>query len=146
MSSILFSSELQPEPVLRLAVQITALVTAALGLAVIISVPVGVGWRGAACVLWLLFCRHELTIIRRAYARFERIRVDCSGAVELFTFGGQRHTAVLLPGSVLLPRCGWLRFELENGCKFGELVRGDSSNNKQWRRLQVIWRHLGATA
>jgi hypothetical protein len=132
--------------VLRLVVQLTALVAAILGLGVIMSMPIGGGWRGITCLLWLLFCRHELKLIRGAYARFERIRIECSGAVELFTFDGQRHAAAILPGSVLLPRCAWLRFELEDGCKFGELLRGDSSKNKQWRHLQVIWRHLGAAA
>jgi len=49
---------------------------------------------------------------------------------------------------VLLRKVGWIRlsFELPTGRKLilGELLRGDGRRGEDWRRLQVIWRHIGA--
>jgi len=47
-------------------------------------------------------------------------------------------------GSVVLWHFAWLRFRTENGRRHVELMRRKTAQNKDWRRLQVIWRHLGA--
>ena len=146
MSLTVFSSELKPEPAMRQVVQWFALVAVILGLIIIVSLPLAAVWRCSAGLLWSLFSWREWRQVRDAHARFERIRIDCNGAVELVDYWGERHNAAVVSGSVLLQGCGWLRFKLEDGGEFGELLRGDSRENEHWRRLQVIWRHLGTAA
>lgn len=145
MSSTAFSTELRPEPLLRIAVQLSGLITLSFGLLALLLMPVDSAWRIAASILWLFYCIQELRIIRAAYSQYFAMKIDAVGEVRLATRSGEYHAAVLLPGSVLLPGYAWLRFKTENGLVFGELVRGNSRESKHWRRLQVIWRHVGAT-
>jgi hypothetical protein len=146
VSSTAFSTELRPEPLLRIAVQLSGLTTLVFGLLALLLMPVGGVWRILASLSWLFFCMQELRIIRAAYSQYLAVNIDAVGEVRLVTRSGEYHAAVLLPGSVLLPSCAWLRFKTENGLVFGELMRGDSRESNDWRRLQVIWRHIGATS
>ena len=146
MSSTAFSTELRPEPLLRIAVQLSGLTTLFFGLLALILMPVGSVWRIPACLLWLFYGIQELRTIRAAYSQYFAVNIDAVGEVRLVARSGEHHAAVLLPGSVLLPSCAWLRFKTENGLVFGELMRGNSRESKDWRRLQVIWRHIGATS
>jgi len=57
---------------------------------------------------------------------------------------GNWHPARLLPGSMLLRRVGWIRWDDGCGRQYAELLRGRSRESDDWRRLQVIWRHIGA--
>jgi hypothetical protein len=54
----------------------------------------------------------------------------------------------MLSGGVLLSELGWIRLSvvLPDGRKLvlGEFVRGNARESADWRRLQVIWRHIGA--
>ena len=146
MSSTAFSTELRSEPLLRIAVQLSGLTTLSFGLLALLLMPVGSAWRIAASLFWLFYCIQELRIIRAAYSQYFAVNIDAVGEVRLVTRSGEYHAAVLLPGSVLLPSYAWLRFKTENGLVFGELMRGNSRESKHWRRLQVIWRHIGATS
>ncbi len=146
MSSTVFSTELRPEPRLRSAVQLSGLTALLLGLLALLLMPVGSVWRIAASLLWLVYCIQELRTIRAAYSQYFAVKLDATGEVRLVTCSGEYHAAVLLPGSVLLARYAWLRFKTENGLVFGELMRGNSRESAHWRRLQVIWRHIGATS
>ncbi len=101
-------------------------------------------FRLAGCVLWLIFSGRELLIIVRAYQRINRIRIDCSGHVGLRNSSGEWQAARLATGSVVLDRFAWLRIEACDGRRSVELLRGITRKNEEWRRLQVIWRHLGA--
>jgi len=144
VSSTAYSTDLRPDQRLRCAVQATGLVATILGLIVILSMPVGSSWRAGASVVWLLFGLRELRTIRHAYSRYCRFRIDTAGDVELETVSGEHHAGSLLPGSVVLPRLAWLRFAAADGLVFGEFLCGNAQENKQWRHLQVIWRHFGA--
>jgi hypothetical protein len=117
---------------------------AMLGFTVILTMPVGIAWRAGACLLWLILCFKELWVLRVAYSRYGLLKIDHSGAVELVSDSGEHHAAVLLPASVVLPGFAWLRLRSSDGLCFGEFLRGNSRKDKQWRHLQVIWRHLGA--
>ena len=131
---------------MRCAVQLTGVFAAVLGVIVILTAPIGIGWRTSASLLWLLLSVRELRVIRNAYSRYRSLRVNSVGDVELVTRSGDHQAAILLPGSVVLPGLAWLRFEAANGLRFGEFLRGNSRDDKQWRHLQVIWRHFGATS
>ena len=59
--------------------------------------------------------------------------------------GGEWRTASLLSGSLVLPGVAWLRISVGTGPAYGELLTGNPRKNEDWRRLLVIWRHIGAT-
>ena len=84
-----------------------------------------------------------MRVIADGYKRFGRIRVDFEGNLELLVGAVDWVPARLLSGSVVLEKYAWLFIKPRNGCRYAELVRGDSLENQAWRRLQVIWRHLG---
>ena len=150
MSSSTYSACLYPEPLLR-AVVLTAGVTAGLvGVAVItllpsISLPLGVSFRWAAAVGWLAYSLLGLWRLARAYRIVVSLAVAADRSVELGLRDGERLAARLEPGSLILPRLAWLRLETGCGLRYGELLRGNSRKNKDWRRLQVIRRHVGVT-
>lgn len=115
-----------------------------LGLAMILALPVAFLWRVAGALLWLLSATREIRVIANGYKRCQRMRIEYNGDMQVTMPDGCCLPATLLAGSVVLRKIAWLRFEAQNGQQFAELIRGRSPQNKDWRRLQVIWRHLGA--
>ena len=115
-----------------------------LGLITILSLSMDTLLRAAAMSLWGLVGSAELHFIASAQKRFLRIRIFSDGRCELLDHGGQWHSGKLKDACVVLPRQAWLQVQPDSGRCYRELVRGDARENKQWRRLQVIWRHLGA--
>lgn len=144
MSSPVYSTELRTEPLLRRIVLLTGLLFVITGLIVILMMPLAFGWRIAAGGSWVLFGLREVIIIRNAYAAYFRLRLDSAGKLELVITNGANKAATLLAGSVVLAGVAWLRIESADGLRCAELLRGNCRENKQWRRLQVIWRHFGA--
>ena len=131
---------------LRRVVLLSGLAAAIIGFVMIWTVTLSVSLRLGTSLIWLLLCARELHLLRRAYSLYRGLRIDSSGEVRLETEDGDFCTASILPGSVLLSQYGWLRFELPGGLKFAELLRADGAGDQQWRRLQVIWRHLGVAS
>jgi hypothetical protein len=114
------------------------------GLALLLAMPIAIHWRVVAAVLWLLLSALEIRAVARGFSLCQRLRIAHNGAIEVVLSDGGRLTATLSAGSIVLPRLAWLRFQADNGQHFAELLRGGSPQNKDWRHLQVIWRHLGA--
>lgn len=150
VSSSTYSACLYPEPLLR-AVVLAAAVTAGLaGIAVItllppILLPLGVSFRWVAAVVWLAYSLLELWRLVRAYRIVASLAVAADRSVELVGRDGERIAARLQPSSLILPRLAWLRLKTDCGLRYGELLCGNSRKNKDWRRLQVIRRHVGVT-
>lgn len=145
MSSSKFSTELTPDPRLRRVVIIAALTTLLLGLTTILTSSTNPLLRVVAAACWLAFSCRELLVISAAYKHCRRIRVSSGGAVEIVGQEGSWRAATLQSGSVVLSELAWLRIETDDGRKVVELLRGNCRKNKEWRRLQVIWRHLGGS-
>jgi len=143
VSSSTFLTELTPDPRLRLIVVLSGLVTTMLGLITIASLSSAVWLRLGAAVVWLSLSAWELLHIAKSYKHCRRIRLVADGSVAVQTPAGVWQQGRLRSGSVVLSGLAWLRIELANGDKIVELLRGNCRKNKQWRRLQVIWRHLG---
>ena len=139
-----YSTDLTPEPQLRQLVLIAGLATAGLGGGMILATPLPLLWRLLAAALWLGSSVHELVVLRRGQRGVERLRVLQGGSARLCAPDGCWFPATLAPGSVVLRRVAWLRFVADDGRKFAELLHRKSVQNESWRRLQVIWRHLGA--
>lgn len=114
------------------------------GAAVLLAMPVAWKWRLAACCLWILVSGRELSHIASGYKHYQGIRIDSNGDTALLTQDGERLPVQLLAGSIVLPSLAWLRFKDQRGRRRAELIACKCPENKAWRRLQVIWRHLGA--
>ena len=150
MSSSTYSACLYPEPLLRAVVLAAAVTAGFTGFVVItllppILLPLGISFRWAAAVGWLAYSLLELWRLAGAYRIVASLVVAADRSVELVLRDGERIAARLEPGSLILPQLAWLRLKTDCGLRYGELLRGNSRKNKDWRRLQVIRRHVGVT-
>lgn len=145
MSSGRFSAELHPDTQLRRIVLLSGAGFALLGVALIMTLPLHPAVLIAGSIGWLLCCARELVVACRGFANWHRVRISVGGEVLLLDAEGAWHPARLLSGSVLLRRVGWILFETSHGRRCAELVRGRCRESDDWRRLQVIWRHIGGT-
>jgi len=144
VSSSAFSAELIADVRLRWVVLLSGGTLAALGLLVIWLLPVHVSLRVTGAAAWAVASGIEQRRLWRAYSRYVGLRVCHDGAVYVRRRGGDWQTAWLLPGSLLLRRTAWIRIQSERGEVFAELLRGQCRRSANWRRLHVIWRHIGA--
>ena len=86
----------------------------------------------------------EFRRLQRGFAICRRIRIHSDGEAAVLNNDGEWLPGALQTGSVLLRRLGWLRIRGASGQVFLELIRGNARQSHDWRRLQVIWRHIGA--
>lgn len=145
MSSSAYSAEISPDPGLRLVVIVTALILSAVGAIVVATLPIQVWARVLGAVCWLALGGRELCKMRRGQALCRRIRINAEAELSLLDPDGNWQGGRLLPGSVVLRSIAWIRVAGADGQRFAELVRGGCRDSRDWRRLQVIWRHIGAT-
>ncbi|MGI9223744.1 MAG: hypothetical protein ACR2QX_04635 [Woeseiaceae bacterium] len=110
----------------------------------ILSMPAAFILRIVAAGLWLLIGGYDILRQRRAHTQYCGVRLDFEGRLELKIQGGDWVPARMLPGSIVLRHLGWIRIRDERGHVFAEPVRGHCRDSRDWRRLQVIWRHIGA--
>lgn len=129
---------------MRRAVIGAGLAAAAGGLVVIAGLPFGVHWRGLLMLAWALLLGRDLWRIAAGFSHCARIRVEPGGTLLVYDADECCSLATLQPGSIVLGRAAWLRFQDSDGRRHVELLRRKTVQNKDWRRLQVIWRHLGA--
>ena len=144
MSSRKYSTELQPDPRLRRIVLLYGISATAVGAALIVTLPIEWCWRAFGVLAWLFINIRQLLVIANGFKRCRRIRIEHNGAVTLQALDGCWFPATLLPGSVVLSKVAWLRFKADDGQQFVELICEKGARNEDWRRLQVIWRHIGA--
>ena len=143
MSSSAFLTELEPVPWLRWLVLISGSVMLLLGLLIIYLMAVNPAVRFMTASAWLPIGLLELRRIAHGYRNCERLRIFADGSAAIADATGTWCKASLRPGSVVLDRVAWLRIDAGQGRRFAELLVGNSRKNNAWRRLQVIWRHLG---
>ena len=143
MSSRTYSSELTPDPVLRGLLLVAAAMTMLLGLLMILCLPIDRFLSVGAAIIWCAITAIEIAAISIAHKRFSGIRVYADGSIELRARDGVWQAATTARGCIVLPKLAWFRVRPAKGPIYRELVRGDSRESEQWRRLQVIWRHLG---
>ena len=144
MSSTTFSAELHPDPHLRRLVLGSGLILGAVGLPLIASLGVGLHVRSILAVVWLTTFAWQWRRFRLAYGRNGILRVDADGGVRCRRCPGSWEPLRLLPGSVVTSGWAWLRLGDTDGPDYAELLRGDMRQSHDWRRFQVIWRHVGA--
>ena len=141
MSSRAYAADLRTSSSLRQIVIASGVAATLLGTLCIAALPFEPTIVMVSALLWLLTSLREIVALRRAYAAFSHLRIEAGGAVTLCGTTDGPIPADLLPGSVVLRRVAWLHLKAANGLRFGELIVGNCRKNKDWRRLQVIWRH-----
>ncbi len=144
MSLTTYSTDLEPDVIslfILLAVGASAFCC---GLLALFTLPVGIAWKVLWLSLWVASGARDLWLIASGYKRCSRLRLHHDGNVQAWSPDGHCAAARLSAGSLVTTGFAWLRVELAGGRRLGLLVRRNASEIKAWRRLQVIWRHLGA--
>ena len=121
---------------------VTAITLAVLGALAICLATVPIWARLPPLIAWLVVSCREIRALRRGWRRSCGVRFLADGDVEIRDNGGTWTPAELADGSVLLRRIGWLRLIAADGTAIHELVRGSCREDREWRRLHVIWRHV----
>jgi hypothetical protein len=122
----------------------TGFAALAAGVAAVAALPAQPELRLVGALLWAAMGGRDLWLVAARNMRFTSYRIDSQGIVQIRAADGCCITATLCSGSIVLRRAAWLRIRVGNARPHCELIRRDAAENKHWRRLQVIWRHLGA--
>lgn len=144
MSSGKYSAEIRPEPTLRRVVLTSGIALAIAGQPLLCMLPLDLAAKMLACAAWGGWSVCEIARVIRSHRWGHGIRLAPGGAVAVLGTHGLWLRARLLPGSIVLRRLAWLRIDVEGKGAVFELVRGDCREGQDWRRLQVIWQHIGA--
>ena len=116
----------------------------AAGLVLILTLDLDTAIRAASGLVWFFAGRYELIRIERGFESCNAVRLSSDGEIALLNNDQEWLPVTLQTGSIVLRNYAWLRLRAANGDNFVELMRGDTRQSEEWRRLQVIWRHIGA--
>ncbi len=141
MSSSRFETVLTPEPRLRQCVLLCGALAMITGSILILLMPLAPVWRLVLAAAWVGESLRELRGLARGAARLRFIRLDAEGNISGIGPDGRLEALTLLSGSIVLSRLGWLWLQFSDGSRYGELLRGDPARDREWQRLQLIWRH-----
>ena len=114
------------------------------GLALLLLLAVTTALKGVLAITWIGLCGYEWLAFWRGYAVGGKLRIAAGGLAERQRRDGTWEPSSLCAGSVVLPRVAWLRIAPRHGRPYAELVGAGNQGSEDWRRLQVIWRHIGA--
>lgn len=146
MSSSKYSTQLRSDERLRNVVTISGALLGAIGLVLLLTLPLPGIVRALAAACWLIHTAYERRTLLQGYRLYRVFRVDQDGVLALQGPDQDWVAGELRAGSVVLGRMAWLRVESTRGERFAELFVAGGQNTVDWRRLQVIWRHIGAAA
>ena len=142
MSSTAYSTEIRPDRQLRCIVLATGGAVVFLGALAIVLMTAPVWGRSAAFAVWAVVSWRELVMLQRGWRCCHGIRLAADGNIEVRNGSRAWEQADLADGSILLRRYGWLRLVTDDGAVIHEPVRGNCREDRDWRRLHVIWRHV----
>ena len=141
MSSAKYVAELQPDSLMRLVTLLATWLAGAAGVTVLCGLPVDPLLRVGAIAAWITWVACNGMRRRAAEQGLQRIRLFADGSAALLRPDGSWTPAMLGADSTVLAGLAWLHFNAEAGLPHTELLRGNSRESEDWRRLQVIWRH-----
>ena len=144
MSSNSYSATLTPDPWLRIIVLITGRLLQAVGIAIVVTLPIATYFRALGLLLWVALAAAELRRLERGFDLCSCLRLRSDGSVEVRDGDDECLPGSLSTGSLVLANHAWLCIRLDDGSEIHELLRGSARRSHDWRRLQVIWRHIGA--
>jgi len=137
-----YSATLRVDPLWRRVVVGSGAIFGVAGFVVVGRLPIGIGWAGLLALAWGAMFAAELLILVRAYRTCIAVTVHADGSVEIERSDGLHDSGRLLPGSVILHRWAWLRMRLPAAPAWAEPFAPGKQDREQWRRFQVICRHL----
>ena len=143
-SSVAYSTRISVDTRLRRIVLGSGLGLLAAGVVVLACLPLAPPVIAAASGLWTAWVGRELAVLWRVYGRTPGYRLWADGAIDVLAGGGSGLSGRVAPGSLVTRRWAWLRIAASDGRCWGELVAGNGRESQQWRRFQVIFRHLSA--
>jgi hypothetical protein len=117
---------------------------ALIGIVVIAGLEAPLALRLCGSAAWTVIVGAQLGALRHGWSACLALRVYADGAVAVLGPDGEWSPGRLEPDGVLLRRWGWLRLRARAGGPFAEPLRGACRESREWRRLQVVWRHIGA--
>ncbi len=129
---------------MRRRVLLAGAVLSLAGLGLVPLLPVSALQKAVLASAWLFFSGREWQAFWRGYAGGGALHIAADGQVRRKCRDGHWQRARLCPGSVVLPRLAWLRLDPPGMRPYAELVSAAGQESEDWRRLQVIWRHIGA--
>jgi len=110
------------------------------GLVAIAHMAAPAALRLTLAALWLAEAGRSLWALGRAHRRIRYFSMGAEGTGRA-TGRGSSSRLRLLPGSLLLPGGIWLLLETDDDLRYGELVLARDMTSRDWRRLNVFWRH-----
>ncbi|MDX1506771.1 MAG: hypothetical protein R3358_00735 [Woeseiaceae bacterium] len=114
------------------------------GVVVLTVLPLSRPLAVAGSVAWIFRVSRELAALWRVYGRLVGYRLFAGGDITVYTDAGPGLDGRVAPGTLVTRRWAWLRVVTSDGRAWAELVAGDAAGSQQWRRFQVIFRHLPA--
>jgi hypothetical protein len=144
VSSNEYFAEFRPDPLLYRIVSWSGGLLAVAGLFACMFLALPSAGRIAAGLAWCGVATAELLALRRSSQSCAAFRIMGDGSAAVRGGDGQWQPAALLEGGILLRHCGWLRLRTGAGQVIVQPVRAAACDSADWRRLQVIWRHVGA--
>ena len=105
---------------------------------------IAVSGRAILAIAWMLVFLRQSLSLRRAYSRNGILTVKPGGEIRCRRCDGSWAPLEILPGSIVTSRWAWLRLRAVHTPDYAELLRGETRRSEDWRRFQVIWRHIGA--
>ena len=112
----------------------------------ILYLPISAWQCGLAVSIWCLSSGFLLVRGVAAQRNFNAVRLFAGGAAKVLDGEGRWQPVALTGGSVLAGRFAWLRFRDQSGRLFQELMGTDRRQNREWRRLHIIWRFIGVVS
>ena len=143
-ASTSYSAELAPDSRLRRIVLLGGAAMCPAGLVLALLLAVATPLKAAVAITWILLCGDQWLALWRGYATGGTLRIAAGGRAERQRRDGTWEPVSLCAGSIVLPRIAWLRVAPRGGRPYAELVCAANRGSEDWRRLQVIWRHIGA--
>lgn len=144
MSPRVFVAELKPDKGLRKWLVTSVLVAVVAGVWTISNLPIAPELRWLGSVGWVLAVGVRSGLIIRSQSRYCQLNFHSDGSVLLLDLAGRWHSASWSRNSVILSNLAWIDLTMSSGRRFSGLFCGNSRESEQWRRLQVIWRHMGS--
>ena len=146
VSSIAYFAELRPDPALRRVVLWSGVFLAVVGLGIIATLELPVAPRLFGAGVWLAVMAGQIWTLHRGWRRCRGLRLYADATLAVLGEDGVWRPGRLESDGVVLRHWAWIRLCAGSGLAFAEPLRGSCRGSRDWRRLQVIWRHIGAPA
>ena len=144
MSRSAYVANLKPDRRLRLWLIAAVLLAIAAGVWTVSNLAISAELRWLGGMGWTLAVAGRAGLVLAAQLRCRQLNVHADGSVLLQDQSGGWQAATFRNGTVVLSGLAWLDLRTDDGRGYSALFRGNCRESEQWRRLQVIWRHMGS--